>query len=368
MIREKEGARRKEKGFSSLLLEPSSLIHSLSPWFIFSNKTEKKYRRVKMKRKIWAVLCVPILLGSLFSFAEDSSAAAKKYITIGTASAGGTFYIVGGGIANLLNKYIPGVEAVPKVTPGSSAENVPALDQKKIEMAFCTSDQVYFGNKGTGMYKKAYPNVQVIMSTYSAPLHFIVLAKSGITSIKQLEGKKIAMGARGSTQEKMALEAFIAYGVQKWDPYRLTIAETINALRDGTVDAGNPPAGVPISTVMDLASTHDIRILPFEEKEMAIILKANPYWSREVIPANSYRGQTQDVPTFAYYTVIVTYKDMDEKLIYDITKLLIEKSDELAKVHPVGKEFNLKNITKGVATPFHPGAKKYFAEKGFTVP
>lgn len=321
-----------------------------------------------MKRRIFAVLFVSILFCSLLGLANNSSAAAKKYITIGTASVGGTFYIVGGGIANLLNKYIPGVDAVAKVTPGSSAENIPALEKKTIEMGICTSDQVYFAYKGAGMYKKPYPDVRVIMSTYSGPLHFIVLAKSGITSIKQLEGKKIAMGARGSTQEKMALEIFKAYGVQKWDPYRLTIAETINALRDGTVDAGNPPAGVPISTVLDLASTHDIRILPIEENMMEVILKENPYWSREVIPANSYRGQTQDVPTFAYYTVLVTYKDMEEKLIYDITKLLIEKNEELAKVHPVGKEFTLKNAPKGIVTPFHPGAKKYFAEKGLTVP
>jgi len=150
-------------------------------------------------------------------------------------------------------------------------------------------------------------------------------------------------------------------------PFRRTFSETFNAFLYGTVDAFNPPAGVPISTVLDLASTHDIRILPIEEKQMEIILKENPYWNREIIPANAYRGQTQEVPTFAYYTVIVTYQGMDEKMIYDITKLLIEKNDELAKVHPVGKEFNLKNVSKGVASPFHTGAKKYYAEKGLTV-
>ncbi len=321
-----------------------------------------------MKKTAFFLLGALVFWSALGGFSDSAQAASKKYITMGTASAGGTFYIVGGGIANLLNKYIPGVDAVAKVTPGSSAENIPALEKKNIEMATCTSDQVYFGYKGGAMYKNPYPSVRVIMSTYSAPLHFIVLAKSGITSIKGLEGKKIAMGARGSTQEKMALETFKAYGLKEWNPYRLTIAETINALRDGTVDAGNPPAGVPISTVMDLASTHDIRILSIEEKQMEMVLKENPYWSKEIIPANSYRGQTQDVPTFAYYTVIVTYKDMDEKLIYDITKLLIEKNDELAKVHPVGKEFTLKNATKGVVSPFHPGAKKYFAEKGVQTP
>jgi TRAP transporter TAXI family solute receptor len=304
----------------------------------------------------------------MMCLADDASAAKKTYITIGTASTGGTFYIIGGGVANLLNKYLPNVEAVAKVTPGSSAENIPALTKKRIELAFNTSDQAYYGYHGGAMYKEAYPDIRIVMSTYSGPLHFIVLAKSGITSCKQLEGKKIAMGARGSTQEKMALAVLDAYGVKEYNPYRLTIAETINALRDGTVDAGNPPAGVPIASVMDLASTHDIRILPIEEEPLAKILKENPYWSREVIPANSYRGQTEDVPSFAYYTVITTHKDVDEDLLYNITKLLIEKNDELAKVHPVGKHFNLQNATKGVVTPFHPGAKRYFAEHGIETP
>lgn len=321
-----------------------------------------------MKRPMFLMILVSVLICALLGLGNHSFAAAKKYITIGTASAGGTFYIVGVGIAHLLNKYIPGVEAAAKVTPGSSAENIPALEKKTIEIGICTSDQVYFAYKGAGMYKNPYPDIRVIMGSYSAPLHFIVLAKSGIASIKQLEGKKIAMGARGSTQEKMALEIFKAYGVQKWEHHRLTIAETITALRDGTVDAGNPPAGVPVSTILDLASTHDIRILPIEEKTMEVILRENPYWSGEVIPANSYRGQTQEVPTIAFYTILVTHKDVEEKLVYDITKILIEKNEELAKVHPVGKEFTLKNATKGVVTPFHPGAKKYLAERGVKTP
>ncbi len=321
-----------------------------------------------MKRKIWVMFCVSVLLGSLLGFAGDSSAAAKKYVTIGTASAGGTFFIVAGGIADVLNHNIPNVSAVQQVTPGSSAENIPALEKKQIEMATCTSDQVYFGYKGGGMYKTAFPNIRVILSLYSAPLHFVVLAKSGIQSLKDLEGKRIAAGAPGSTQELMAREVLKFHGVKNWKHHRLTIAESINALRDGTVEAANPPAGVPISSLLDLSTSHDIRILALESKAIDLILKEHPYWNKDVIPAKSYRGQNEEIPTVGYTTLFITHKDQEEDLIYKATKAILENREKLMKVHPICKEIMLENATRGVAAPFHPGAAKYLGEKGVKLP
>ena len=320
-----------------------------------------------MKRRILAVIWVAVLLVLLGGLGENSRAA-KKFVTIGTASAGGTFFIVAGGIADLINKNIPNVSAVQQVTPGSSAENIPALEKKQIEMATCTSDQVYFGYKGGMMYKVAYPNIRVIAALYSSPLHFVVLANSGIKSLKDLEGKRIAAGAPGSTQELMAREVLKFHGVKNWKHHRLTIAESVNALRDGGVDAANPPAGVPISSLMDLSTSHEIRILPLDNKTVDLIVKEHPYWNGDVIPAKSYRGQNEEVPTIAYTTLFITHKDQEGDFIYQVTKLILENREKLMKVHPICKEITLENVTRGVAAPFHPGAAKYLQEKGVKLP
>ena len=194
----------------------------------------------------------------------------------------------------------------------------------------------------------------------------VVLESSGIKSIADLKGKKVALGAPGSPSKFGAIAAMEAYGVKPGD-YKdvyLTYTEMVEALQDGTIDCSWVVAPIPTSSMLNLSSSSKVRFLPIEDDKFAYIKKHYPYYSKTVIPANTYSGQNKPVPALGCMVMLMTNADVPEKTVYLMAKTIMEHTEELGQVHKAGYEWNLESATEGIAIPYHPGAEKYLKEKG----
>lgn len=292
----------------------------------------------------------------------------KLYLTIGTASAAGAFYPLGGGMAELITRYIDNVEATAKTTPGSSAENIPQLADGLIDLGLVTADQADEGYRGTERYNNiAYDGLRAIAAGHGTIAQLVVRRDSPIQSIEQLQGLRIGSGSPGSLQEMMTHAILNAYDVTDWKPNPLNVADSVDALRDGNIDAAVVPAGIPTAGLIDLNSTVGIRLFSLSQDKIDQILAEYPFY-QTTVPAGTYESIDEDIETIASKTLLVAWNSLDDDLVYEITKTILEHTAELAAVHQVGADWNLDEATIGVPIPFHAGAARYYAEKGLTVP
>ena len=299
-------------------------------------------------------------------FALTVQGAPVKFISIATGGTGGTYYVIGGGMGKLIEKYVPGVKVSVEST-AASTENCRLVASKRVKFAIVMPDSAYFAyNGGREFGDKKYPNIRGVMAGHTSTMHFIVRTKSGIKSLADLRGKKVALAAPGSPSAFIAEAALEAYGLTKKDykPTLLTYAEQANALRDDTIDMACIFAGVPAAAALDISSTHDVTFLGVGKEEIRKVTEKHPYWTAGVIKAGTYKGQTVDIPTFNSPAMLITSDDVDEETVYAVTKAILEHTPELKAVHPQGGEWDLADAAEGVAIPFHPGAAKYLMEKG----
>src|SRR5512138_1179197 len=295
-------------------------------------------------------------------------AQAQTRLSIATGGTGGVYYPLGGGLASLLTKAIPGLEATAEVT-SASVDNIKLVGAGKADLAFTLADTAADGFNGVGKFKEKVP-VRAIAVLYANKSQWVTVEGTGITKMQDLKGKRIATGAPGSGTEIIALRILEAYGI---DPEKdvtrekLSVAESVNALKDRKIDAFFWSGGVPTAAVTDLAATPGmkIKLLDHADVAAALVKKYGPLYVKGVIPAKSYPGQDKDVAVADVWNLLVVNANMDEKLAHDITKAVFEKKADLAAVHSEGGNIDLsKQLQVGTPVPFHPGAAKYFAEKG----
>ncbi|MEO0249895.1 MAG: TAXI family TRAP transporter solute-binding subunit, partial [candidate division WOR-3 bacterium] len=249
----------------------------------------------------------------------------------------------------------------------ASTENIRLIAGKKAQFAIAMPDGVYFGYHGGREFKdKKYPNLRAVLGGHSSPMHFLVKSNSGIKSFADLKGKRVALSAPGSTAMFMAESTLEAYGLTKQDYKQLLMSykEQIDALRDGAIDMACIFAGAPVSSVMDLCTTHEITFFDVGPEEMKKILKVHPYCKEYVIKAGTYRGQNREIKTFATLSILITYAELEEALVYAVSKAILEHTAELKEVHPQAGEYNVTNTGMGMPIPLHPGAARYLQEKG----
>lgn len=320
------------------------------------------------KSSVVAVLVALALLGGLVACAAPPAGAPKQeLVSILTGGTGGTFYIVGAGMGRLLSKYIPGVKATSENT-AASIENVRLIAAKRATVALVDSSTPYWAYYGQMAFKdKPIKEVLMLGGGHAMVVHWVTLATSPIKTMDDLKGKRVSIGAPGSGTEQISNAIFEIMGLKRgvdFEPELLSFTETVAALKDGNVDAGNITAGMPISSVVDLTTSHDTRFIPLSDELLRKIVAQHPYWHISKIPAGMYRGVDKDVPALGTSTVWVAHRDTDPELVYNVVKTIYEHSSELAEVHPAGKEWTLDNAARGVTTPWHPGAEKYMREKG----
>jgi len=312
----------------------------------------------------------PLLAAAALLFVASPLHSQQKSVrlSIATGGTGGVYYPLGGALANVLTKSIPGVEASAEVT-SASVDNIKLVGAGKADVAFSLSDTAADGFNGTGKFKEKVP-VRSLAVIYANKSQWVTVDGRGIEKMQDLKGKRISTGAPGSGTETIALRILEAYGM---DPEKdvkrekLSVAESVNAIKDKKIEAFFWSGGVPTAAVTDLAATPGTRIKLLDHADAIpnLVKKYGPLYVKGVIPAKSYPGQDKDVHVADVWNVLVVHEKMDEKLAYQITKTVFEKKADLVAVHQEAANIDpAKQYQGGSPIPFHPGAVKYFSEKG----
>jgi len=295
--------------------------------------------------------------------------ARTEFISIGTGGTGGIYYPYGGGVAEIWTKYVPGVRAVAEVT-GASVENVKLAHKGETVIGEVMGDVAVAGLMGLSKFKGKKHDILSMAIMYPNLLQIVTLKKYGITNIEQIKGKNISSGSPGSGTNFMAETVFKALGIplDSYKDSRLSFTESANALRDGTIEVGVWSVGPGTSSILDLATTHDIHIIHFTPEQQQKILAANKEYSAVDLAGGVYRGVDTAVPTIGVWNVMICQASLKEDLVYKLVKALYEHQDYLLKIHPSASYTTADNAVDYSPIPLHPGTIKYLKEKGISVP
>jgi len=320
----------------------------------------------KLDAKI--VLADIVTLCSIFLI-TGPALAKTEFISIGTGGTGGIYYPYGGGVAEVWTKNVKGVRAVAEVT-GASVENVKLAHKGETVIGEVMGDVAVAGFKGLSKFKGKKHDILSMAIMYPNLLQVVTLKKSGITNIEQVRGKKLSSGSPGSGTNFMSEAVLKAVGVSldSYKDSRLSFTETANALRDGTIDVGFWSVGPGTSSILDLATTHDIHIISFTPEQQQKILATNKEYSAVDLAGGVYKGVDNAVPTIGVWNVMICQASLKEDLVYNLVKALYGNQDYLLKIHPSASYTTAENAVKFSPIPLHPGTIKYLKEKGIAVP
>lgn len=297
-------------------------------------------------------------------------AGAQQQVSIATGGTGGVYYPYGGGLAELINRHIDGYAAVAEVT-GASVENMGLISRGDSDLALALADTVYQAYTGTGRFEgRQIDKTRALASIYPNAVQIVTLAGSGIGSLQDLKGKRVSVGAPGSGTEVNANAILEANGISYGDitVQRLNFNETADALRDGDIDVGFWSVGPPTSSILNLAVTRDIALVPLSDDEIAKAQQLEPVFAPYTLRAGLYDKVDTAVPTISIPNVLVVNADMSDDLAYEITKVLFEKTAELIAIHPAANDTTVEFSLTSTPVPLHPGAIRYYEEVGATVP
>ena len=295
----------------------------------------------------------------------NSDVEGKKFLNIGTGGTAGTYYPIGGAMAEILNKEIPGMSASAQST-GASVANVNMLGDGTIDLATVQNDIAYYAAHGTEMFvDKKVDGLKGVASLYPETCQFVTLKSSGIKSLSELKGKRIAVGAVGSGVEANVRQILAAYGISydDIDAQYLSFAEGASALKDGNVDVAVLTAGYPTASVQDIAAQNPVRLLPVEDKIADDLIAQYPFYTKTVIPGGTYAGFDEAVPSVSVMAMLVAGPTVNEELGYKVTKAIFSHLDRLQAAHAVGKQITRDSVKAGMSLPMNEGAEKYFNEK-----
>ena len=290
-------------------------------------------------------------------------------IAIATGGTGGVYYPMGGGMANVLSKNLPGMQATARVT-GGSVDNLKLIGTEQSEVAFTMVDAARDALEGVDKFKDNKVEVRTLMVLYPNRMHVVSVEGRVIEKMSDLKGKRVSTGSPGGATEVMAFRVIEAAGLDRDKDMRrerLGVAESTNALKDGKIDAYFWVGGLPTAAVTDLAATPGVKIKMIDHADVVekMTAKYGGIYSGGVIPSKIYPGQDKDNPIAVVQNILVANAKMSEKTAYDIVKTLYEKRADVALVHGEAKAIVLETQNgKNTTIPWHPGALKYFTEQG----
>jgi TRAP transporter TAXI family solute receptor len=293
----------------------------------------------------------------------------RRTLSIVTGGTGGVYYPLGGGLANMLAKHVPGWQATSEVT-GGSVDNLKLIGAKKADIGFTMADASLDAAKGEDKFKGAPVPNRALAVLYPNRMHVVTVDGTGITTMKDLKGKRVSTGSPGSATEVMGFRLLEAAGIDKDKDIkreRLGVAESTNALKDRKIDAYLWVGGLPTAAVTDLAATPGVKIRMVDHAEHvdAMNAKWGNLYSKGAIPSGTYPGQDKDNPNADVWNILVVHDAMPEDVAYRITKVIFENTAEWATVHAEARSVTLPNQKReNSPVPFHPGAVRYFAERG----
>jgi len=297
-------------------------------------------------------------------------AALAQNLSIATGGTGGVYYPLGGGMAAVLSKYVQGMQATAEVTGGSVA-NLQLIGTGKPYVAMTMVDAGLDAYKGQDKFTGKPVPVRTLMVMYPNRMHVVTIEGTGITKISDLKGKRVSTGSGGSATEVMGFRVIEAAGLDKdkdMKRERLGVAESVAALKDRKIDAFFWVGGLPTAAVTDLANSPGVKIKMIDHANLVAAMnkKYGNLYVQDTIGKDVYKGMDADNKQATVMNLLVAHQNMDEKTAYNIVKAVFEHRDELIRVHKEAENFKLENQKTAAAggIPWHPGAARYFKEKG----
>jgi len=285
-------------------------------------------------------------------------------LTLATGGTAGMYYPFGDALAKVFNQKA-GVQVAVQATDGS-VENLQLVNRKQAELAIAQSDMMDYAYNGREAFKDKLTMIRGIAILYPEIIQIVVRADSNINTIADLRGKKVGIGSPGSGTEAnfRQLAAIYELDYKDFQPLYLSFGASAAQFKEKAIDAFIIVSASPSSIIQDIAGQHKIKILSMSDNVIAKVNKQYPFLAPITIPANTYKGQTAAIRTVAVQAALIVNSSVPEDVVYTMTKSLFESQSELVRLHPKGKELSLEKAARGMSIPLHPGAVKYYKEKG----
>lgn len=319
-------------------------------------------------RKIIITVPVFFLFLSAF-FVSPLPSQAGTLLYIATGGTGGTYYPLGGAIADIISKNMPDLQ-VTSETGNASSANIKLISGGQVEMALAQNDIAYWALKGMPPFGEKHENIRVVASLYPEHVHCIITKGSDIPSIDGLRGKRVSVGApdSGVLGDVTAILKAAQMNIGDVCADFLDFNSTTQNFKDGRLDAGFVVAGYPTSSITDLAALQDIDLLSFSDDFLDALRGEFPFFVKSTIPAGTYRGVDKDTVTPAVLAMLICDAALPDDVVYGFTRAFWENVEELRKAHPQANHIHFETALEGTTVPVHPGAARYYAEKGMAVP
>jgi uncharacterized protein len=323
-------------------------------------------RMLTMKARSW------IVAGAVGAAVLTTASLAQQrlFFGIATGGTGGTYYPLGGMLAQLIsNKAVVDGKKISATAEaaGASVGNAKLLGNKEIESAFVAADILDAAYNGTAQFAGApLKNLRALGALYPETVQLITRADFGINSVRDLKGKSISSGAPGSGQYQLLTDLLRVHGMTRADVKEdlSSFSQAVDKIKDGNLQATLITAGVPVAAITDFAQSHALKVIALTGPEIAELQKQQPYYASVPLPANTYKGQTAAVPTLAVMAVWTAHDGVPEPVAYEVTKALYENVAIMGQVHVQGQNIKLGTAMAVGTAPMHPGALRYFKEKG----
>lgn len=320
-------------------------------------------RTIAIMLALVLVLSVAVGCGSSTTSGGDS-----QYISIATGGTSGTYYPLGGAIAKIFNDNIEGVTANAQST-GASVENIGLVSKGETEIAFIQSDITFYAYEGIENFADTgkVENIRGMAMLYPEVVQIVANASAGINSIEDLRGKNVAIGAPGSGTEANARQILEAHGMTYDDLGKadyLSFGEAADQLKDNHIDAAFVTAGLPTSALVEVSTSNDIVVVPMNQAKLDELSAQYPFYTGVTIPGGSYRNNDNDVLAAAVMAMLVVPEDLDEDLMYNLTKQLFEQRQVIIDTHDRGNDIKLETAIEGMPIELHPGSARYYEEAG----
>ncbi|MEW6376544.1 MAG: TAXI family TRAP transporter solute-binding subunit [Thermodesulfobacteriota bacterium] len=319
-------------------------------------------------KKSWmigiVVLCLAI---ALLPLRPDLAHSARKYVSIASGWVVGVYFPLAGAISRIAHEKLPDIKITVE-SSGASVANAKLIATGDADLAILQNDIAFYALKGVKpMFDKPVPNIRGVTSLYPEHCQIHARKDAKIASVKDLKGKRVAVGPLGSGTEQNAIQILEAYGL-KFENLgkveRLSAAESADYLKDGRIDAAFYTVGVGASAIVDTALMIETMIVPIDDAHADMLIKKYPFYSKDKVPAGIYKGIDKDVSTVAVLAILVAKSELEEDMVYRITKAMFENIGRIESAHAKGKEVKLEKALIGMPIPLHPGAEKFFKEKG----
>lgn len=314
-----------------------------------------------MKKKT-SILFLSIMLAVIMIISGCGGKVSLKMATGGTT---GTYYAYSGAVSQVLASKLNNVSFDVQST-GASKANIYLVADKEADIAIVQNDVMYYASKGIDLFEGegAVEGFSAMAGCYAEVCQ--IVSKSDITSIEDLRGKRVSVGDIGSGCEFNARQILDAYGMSFDDIQvnNLSFGDSATALKDAKIDAFFCVAGAPTTAIVELATSNSINILRIDDEHADKLIADYPFYTKFDVPGGAYKGVDSNVQTVAVVATYIVSNDLDDKLVYDMTKALFENADEIAKAHPKGAELNAEYSVSGISISIHPGALKYYKEIG----